>query len=149
MAEAVFKNKIEKAGLSNQIIVDSCGTASYHIGSMPDHRTLKTLSAHGIEFKHYARAFSVKDFENFDIIYAMDRINYENIIRQAKTDTHRDKVKIFRSLDNLYPESDTPDPYYGDMSDFEHVFEICDRCADAFLREMDGVLVLKNKARPS
>ena len=37
-AHGVFQSMVDEQGLSDQIIVDSAGTHSYHIGSPPDLR---------------------------------------------------------------------------------------------------------------
>ena len=130
MAEGILRSKIE--GLD--IEVDSAGTGAYHVGENPDHRAVATTRRHGVDITRLvARQFSVDDFDNFDVIYAMDRSNLENILRLASTDEDRAKVKLF--LDELLEdsESEVPDPYFGGDHGFEHVYNLIDMATDKII----------------
>ncbi|MEK9655565.1 MAG: low molecular weight phosphotyrosine protein phosphatase, partial [Halieaceae bacterium] len=47
-AHAVFRPQVLKAGLSDQIEIDSAGTHGYHIGNPPDARATATARQRGI-----------------------------------------------------------------------------------------------------
>lgn len=123
LAEGVLKSKVS----SEFLIVDSAGTAAYHVGNLPDKRSIQIAKLHGIDITDQrARAFSKDDFDNFDIIYAMDRSNYNNIIRMASTAVQKNKVRLL--LNESFPGEnlEVPDPYYGGEEGFENVYQLID-----------------------
>jgi protein-tyrosine phosphatase len=128
MAEGILRSRIEKAG--KKAIVDSAGTSSYHNGDGPDPRAIKTLSKKGIDISGLAaRSFTLKDFDDFDYIYAMDFSNYMNIISKARNED--DKAKVAMLMDEVSPGNNrsVPDPYYGGWEGFEEVYEMIDEAA--------------------
>lgn len=137
MAEAVFMDLVDKKGLSKHFSADSCGTAGYHIGASPDYRTLKVLENKGIKTKHKGRKFKISDFENFDTIFVMDKSNEEDILKLAKNDLHKNKVKLLRQFDSIKQDLEVPDPYYDQIEAFENVYEMCVRCCTNFLENVD------------
>ena len=91
LAEGILKSKITHL----DILVDSAGTAAYHIGERPDVRSIEIANKYGIDLmSQRARQFSVNDFDKFDRIYAMDTSNYSNIISLARNEKDRDKVDL-------------------------------------------------------
>jgi protein-tyrosine phosphatase len=136
LAEGIFKDKVKAAGLQNFIEADSCGTSNYHIGSQPDPRTIANASRNGITLDHCGRQFSIDDFENFDYILAMDRSNYNNILRLQGGSAFADKVMLMRDFDPLEKGGEVPDPYYGGEQGFQNVFEILDRTMTSLLTHL-------------
>ena len=129
MAEGVFTQLIRERGWEDRIHVDSAGTSSYHIGELPDPRARQTMRNHGVELTSKARQFVAEDFEAFDYILAMDRSNYDNILRLANTDDDRDRVWMMRAFEEAVPSSpvsrqEVPDPYYGGDQGFEEVHKM-------------------------
>lgn len=127
MAEGILKSKID--GLA--IEVDSAGTGAYHVGDNPDYRAVVTARKYGVDISRLvARQFTVDDFDNFDVIYAMDRSNLQNILALARNENDKQKVKLF--LDALLndSESEVPDPYFGGDQGFEHVYNLIDAATD-------------------
>lgn len=123
MAEGVLRARIEQAG--KKAIVDSAGTSDYHIGESPDFRAIRTLEKRGIDISGLsARQFTVKDFDDFDFIYAMDASNLMNILSLARSDDDRKKVSLI--LNESHPGSNrsVPDPYYGGMEGFDEVYTL-------------------------
>ena len=133
MAEAIFKHKIHHKNLNPFIEIDSCGTSNYHIGDIPDPRTIATVSKNGIKIDHYVRQLTTDDLEEFDFIIAMDRSNHQNILRLSKNEAHAEKVFLMREFDSIGKGEEVPDPYWGDERSFQEVFEILDRSTDSFL----------------
>ncbi len=134
LAEGILKSKVA-AG----IVVDSAGTGGWHSGELPDPRSIAIARNHGIDISNQrARQFSSVDFQNFDVIFAMDNSNYENIIAQANSDEDIAKVKLI--LNELYPEEnrDVPDPYYGGKSGFKNVFDMLDRASDVIVEKINS-----------
>lgn len=133
MAEGILKSKIN--GLD--IEVDSAGTGAYHVGETPDYRAVVTARKHQVDIsKLIARQFSVDDFDNFDLIFAMDKSNFDNILKLARNENDRKKVKLF--LDELLEgsESEVPDPYFGGDHGFEHVYHLLDAATDKLIENL-------------
>lgn len=137
LAEALFNDKINKAGLQDKYLVDSAGTGDYHVGEMADARTRKNAASHGIEITHLARQFKSADFNDFDFIYAMDNSNKQHIMAMAKSDSSRKKVKLMRCLDSDN-NPDVPDPWFGGEEGFEAVYNILDNCTALILKELEN-----------
>lgn len=132
MAEAAMRYHAEKAGLG--IMVDSAGTAAYHIGKAPDERGQQVvLQNAGADMSHYkARRVQVEDFNRFDTIYAMDSQNLRDLenIRPANC-----KAKLGLLLEEVGQPQSVADPYYGDISDFETVWSQVSAACEAIIRE--------------
>lgn len=119
MAEAIFSNMVSEAGLSHRIFCDSAGTASYHIGSQPDKRTLEVLNEAGITYRHQARALVHGDFERFDHVIALDHsIMADTLIRAGN---HHTKVRMLGMAGETVV---VPDPYYDDIHAFREVYAL-------------------------
>src|SRR5687767_8250626 len=108
LAEAIFKDKIKKKGLEKWIEADSCGTSNYHIGDQPDPRTIANASKNGIAIDHCGRQLCVEDLEQFDFILAMDKSNFQNIMRLPDSKSFADKVKLMREYDPLAKGGEVP-----------------------------------------
>ncbi len=135
LAEGIMKKKLDEHGLTGT--VDSAGTASYHIGEKPDERSEEVARKNGIDISYQrARAFTRADFDRFDLIFAMDRENYNNIMRLARNDQDRRKVELI--LNRLYPGKDleVPDPYYGGKDGFENVYRMLEASCEQIAQSM-------------
>jgi protein-tyrosine phosphatase len=133
LAEGILKHKTKNL----DVVVDSAGTASYHVGSLPDSRSIEIANKNGIDLTgQRARQFSEKDFDDFDKIYAMDTNNYSNIISLARNQSDRDKVDVI--LNELTPKSydSVPDPYYGAGDGFQIVYDMLDNACDAIVGKL-------------
>ncbi|MBA4053849.1 MAG: protein tyrosine phosphatase [Marivirga sp.] len=137
LAEAIFIDKIVRKKLEDRFEVDSCGTSNYHIGDIPDHRTIATAQQNGIKINHIVRQFVTEDLETFDYIMAMDRSNQQNILRLSGDGKHEQKVFLMRAFDPLGTGEEVPDPYYGSERHFQEVYEILDRAMDNFLLHIE------------
>ena len=134
VAEGVFRHKLELAGLQDDVEVDSAGTGAWHVGEAPDRRMRATSKNHGIPIDDLrARRVERDDLYSFDLILAMDRSNYNDLVSFDVPAANRDRVKLFRSFDPDPTSLDVPDPYYGGESGFEDVFEIVSRTCDALI----------------
>ena len=124
-AEALFNHFAAAAGLSADIGADSAGVSGYHIGEPADPRMRRTLSSHGIVMAGRARQFSQQDFDRYDLILAMDSMNYADIMHQAPHNAPENRVRLFLSLNaDSTEQRDVPDPYYGGAQGFEHVYQL-------------------------
>ena len=133
-AEGAFKNLIESKGLDDLFIIDSAGTADYHIGELPHETTRKVAKSRGINLTHKARQVNYEDFYKFDFLLAMDSSNQKALFSLARTVDDRNKIYKFRQFDpTVKGEPDVPDPYYGTLSGFEHVQDIVENSSKGFL----------------
>lgn len=134
LAEGILQNKISRLGLNWQ--VDSAGTGSWHVGESPDHRSVAIARKYGIDISQQrARQFRSADLQEFDLIFAMDSSNYQNILSLANSSEEEEKVEMIMNLVQPGYNQNVPDPYY-DNDGFEQVFrmldEACDRIIDKF-----------------
>ena len=120
MAEGVLRAATHHAGLD--IVVDSAGTAAYHVGEPPDYRAIAIAHNFGVEIgKQTARQIELKDYYRFHRIIAMDAANLEAIKARAP----RDAMARFSLLLDAAPGREgtsVPDPYHGSGEDFEKVW---------------------------
>lgn len=127
LAEGILKSKID----ASKIYVDSAGTGHWHVGDEPDKRSVAVGKKYNIDITaQRGRQFSIKDFDDFDIIFVMDNSNKENVLALAENDSHRKKVKLI--LDEIFPGEnvDVPDPYFGGNAGFENVYKMLDEACE-------------------
>ena len=134
-AEAVTSKFILNSRLESIIKVDSAGTHGYHIGEPPDPRSREAALKRGIDLSGLrARKVVPEDFERFDLLLAMDHVNLALLKRSARPEHHA-KLGLFMSYASRFDTDDVPDPYYGDQSDFEHVFSLLDDACQRILKK--------------
>lgn len=125
-AEAVARHWAAKTGLDGEIEFDSAGTHGYHAGETPDARAQQTARSRGYDLARLrARAVERRDFEDFDLILAMDR-GHLNWLRRECPAQHLHKLAMFLSYSEIEPDGDVPDPYYGGKDGFELVLNLCE-----------------------
>jgi protein-tyrosine phosphatase len=123
-AENIMNHLIKEVGLTNRILCDSAGTSSYHIGSPPDRRMVAAASKRGISMQGQARQFQQVDFEAFDLILAMDKENYEDILYLDPSRKYQHKVRLMCEFCTRYTLKEVPDPYYGGAEGFNRVIDL-------------------------
>lgn len=127
LAEGILQAKADDQHLAWQ--VDSAGTGAYHVGEKPDPRSQAIASKYGLDISgQRARQFKASDLNEFDLIFAMDSSNYQNILKLAQTEEQRQRVKLILEFTGA-PESNVPDPYWDDNG-FEHVYQLLDTACD-------------------
>ncbi len=134
LAEGILKSKLPK----EQFIVDSAGTSNYHIGQLPDSKSIEIAKKYNIDITNQrGRQFMVTDFDTFDYIFVMDSSNYQNIINLARTKKDSSKVKLILSELENNSVINVPDPYFGADLGFENVFHLlnqaCNRIANRLI----------------
>lgn len=133
LAEGIMRSK-----LSDDYLVDSAGTANYHVGSSPDKRSVAVAKKYGLNISHLkGRQFIVSDFDAFDVIYVMDESNFKNVVALARNDEDIAKVKYI--LNEVYPNQNysVPDPYYGGDEGFENVYKMLDEACDNIAEKLN------------
>lgn len=133
LAEGILKSKVN----NNEVFVDSAGTAAYHVGNLPDVRSIAVASKFGIDITNQkARKFTVKDFDTFNVIYAMDDSNYQNILSLSRNNEDAQKVKMILNEAQPTHNLSVPDPYYGGTSGFEDVYKMLDEACELIAKKI-------------
>ena len=132
-AENIMNHLIKEVALERKIICDSAGTSAYHIGSAPDRRMNAAARERGIELVGKARKFRALDFEKFDLILAMDRSNYQDILYLDRVGKYQDKVQMMCSFTTNFGDREVPDPYYGGQDGFNYVIDLLFDCCSGLL----------------
>lgn len=139
MAEAVFQDMVDRAGLSDKIEVDSAGTDGWHAGESPHRGTLRVLVREGIAYNGRARVLDRADFERFDYIVVMDDDNLETVNAVSRGAS---RAKIARLLDYA-PHAgrlDVPDPYYDGRFDLVYdLVRLGSECLLSTIRAEQGL----------
>ncbi len=137
MADGLLRKKVKELGLN--IFVDSAGTANYHVGSSPDQRMIDTAKSRGTDINQLkARQFTSQDFIDFDVIYVMDQSNLTNVKALCSDNHNMEKVKLIRNEIVSTQGMHVPDPYYGTMKDFMHVYDLLDEVTDAIIQKIQN-----------
>lgn len=127
LAEGILKQKTSHLN----IFVDSAGTSNYHIGDAPDKRSVQIAKKYGIDIaSQRGRQFQVSDFDEFDLIFAMDKSNYYDILSLARDENDKNKVELILNLLNPGENMDVPDPYYGGSNGFENVYKMLNEACE-------------------
>lgn len=131
-ADAVLRQKIQAAGLVDQVEVDSAGTSNWHVGKAPDARSQAAAARRGYDLSILrARQVTQKDFDEFDYVLAMD---YDNLsdLKALKPAQARTQPQLFlKTFGSDNYTSEVPDPYYGGDQGFEKVLDMLeDACAN-------------------
>jgi protein-tyrosine phosphatase len=135
MAEGILRTSAVAA--KTNLEIDSAGTGNYHIGENPDSRAVDCMKKHGHDIsKLQARQFQTSDFDTFDLIFAMDQSNYNNIVLKARNEDDKMKVKLILSELEDSKTKEVPDPYFGGQEGFEHVYTLLQAACDRFLKRI-------------
>jgi protein-tyrosine phosphatase len=140
-AEGVMRSLVREAGLEDEITIDSAGTGNWHVGDPPDRRATQAARARGITVDGAARQITVDDFEDFDLLLAMDRENLRGIRAIAPSPEAAAKARLLREFDPAgagAPDLDVPDPYYGGPKGFETVLDQVEAACRGLLAELRG-----------
>ena len=127
-AEGVLRHLAAREGIP--LHVESAGTHDYHVGEAPDARAQHHAKRRGYDLSgQRARHVSRRDFEEFDLIVAMDR-GHLRLLERACPPEHRQKLRLFLA------GGDVPDPYYGGPEGFEHVLDLVEARCRSLLQEL-------------
>ena len=135
LAHGILKEKVKAHKLN--IVVDSAGTGSWHVGNPPDSRSIEIAERNAVSISNQrARQFKKNDFEEFDLIYVMDKSNFNDITKLDVNNMHLNKIKLI--LNELHPAQnmEVPDPYFGNNNGFEHVYNLLDLACDQIISNL-------------
>lgn len=133
LAEGVFRGHVENRGLQDRYIMDSAGTGGWHVGSMPDPRSIEVGLKYGIDIRgQRARRVETEDINEFHHVIAMDRSNQRDLVNMGFGN-----VTLLREYGIEEDDLEVPDPYYGGPDGFENVYRMVDRCCRALLVNLE------------
>lgn len=129
-AHGVFRDKVAALGLSDTFFCDSAGTHGYHVGALPDRRSMTIARENGYDLTDIrARQVTYDDFGDFDVIYCMDA-GHKLTLERAAPKEHHDKIQMF-------DDHDVGDPYYGENG-FETVLRQIENACDQIISKLQS-----------
>lgn len=139
MAHGVVRERLKDRGLLGQVFVDSAGTHGYHAGQPPDERAQAAARRRGVEIGDLtARVITMRDFEAFDLILAMDDNNLR-FLREMSERPHHAKIRLFMEFAIGAASVVVPDPYYGGPIGFERVLDLVEEGAAGIVERFGSV----------
>jgi protein-tyrosine phosphatase len=135
-AEAVLREKLERAGLGDRVVVDSAGTHGWHEGAPPDRRAIAHAARRGYDLKPLrARQVVDADFERFDLLLAMDWDNLAEL-ESACPPEHRAKLGRLSAWGRRFASEVVPDPYQHGPDAFERVLDLVEDACDQLIEHL-------------
>lgn len=135
MAQFVFQDMINKAGLSDLFYIDSAATSTEEIGNPPHYGTVHKMREVGIPvLPHKAIQMRKSDYEKYDYLLGMDEWNIRNMNRIVKKDPEH---KIHMLLDFSKHPRAIADPWYTGNFDvtYDDILEGCQAFLEYLKRE--------------
>lgn len=128
LAHGIAQEYINKKQLD--ILVDSAGTGSWHIGEAPCENLIKVALLNGVDIsKQKARQVKKDDFQKFDLVIALD----DNNLKDLKNLGCKNPLKL---RDFGYEGACVPDPYYfRDFEDFKNVYSMIETCVKNLIKD--------------
>ena len=132
-AHGVLAAKVNQEKLQKYIRVDSAGTHNFYPKSPPDQRAQEHARKRGYDLSDIrARQVRPADFENSDLILAMDHGNARILIEQCPPE-HVHKIRRLTEFCSKHDSEEVPDPYYGGPRGFELVLDLVEDACDNLL----------------
>ena len=125
-AHAIANHIVRKYSLQDKFYIDSAATDAFHVGELPDFRSVEVGRSRNIDFSGiFSRKFQQSDFEKFDYIMCMDKSHQSKILGLCEG-KECDKVKLFLEfcqVKNMW-DNEVKDPYYRYDGAFDEVFDV-------------------------
>ncbi len=126
------------ARMGKDMVFDSAGTGDWHAGEPPDPRAIETAAKRGYDISgQRARAVQNADFTRFDHLIGLDS-SHRRWLMTARDARHLKDRPVSRLLDWSVGSAlqDVPDPYYGEMADFERALDLIEKGVEGLLRRV-------------
>ncbi|MES5814438.1 low molecular weight protein-tyrosine-phosphatase [Pseudoxanthomonas sp. Soil82] len=138
LAEGALRARIEASPLAGRVMVDSAGTGGWHAGEPPDRRAIACARGHGVDIAGLrARQLRARDFEDFHWLLCADADNLRDL-RALAPPGARERTALLLDWAGTVPHGEVPDPYYGDGSHFEGVWQLVDTAARAVVDRLSA-----------
>jgi protein-tyrosine phosphatase len=139
-AEVVFRDLVERAGLTGRVETASAGLGGWHVGQGADHRSLASLRGAGYDGSgHRARQWRAGDWGRWDVVVALDRGHARHLDAQAPPDRHAPLLREFDPATSGR-RLDVPDPYYGGEAGFTDVLTMIESSCQGLLEHVRRLL---------
>ena len=136
-AEGFFINALHRSKIKDHVSTDSAGTHGYHIGHSPDSRAVDTAADFGVDISNLrARKVDVADFDEYDMIIAMDHDNMTNL-KRLQPESSRAELKMMMAYHPDGNPVEVPDPYYGGMDGFNYMCSLLNAATTGLLRDLE------------
>ncbi|HEX7070417.1 MAG TPA: low molecular weight protein-tyrosine-phosphatase [Rhodothermales bacterium] len=137
LAEGVFRKLVREHGLESRFEIRSSGTGDWHVGQQADRRMRATAQKYAVDLSsHCGAQLTYADLERFDHLFVMDKSNLHDVLFLDRSERFANKVRLFREFDPEPDDFQVPDPYYGGVDGFDHVYAIVDRTARVLLHRL-------------
>ncbi|WP_299890514.1 low molecular weight protein-tyrosine-phosphatase [uncultured Lacinutrix sp.] len=134
LAHGILASKLT----SKEHQVDSAGTSNYHVGDLPDKRSIEVARKNGLNITNQrGRQFQIEDFDYFDLIYVMDESNLQNIVKLARNAEDITKVKLILNESHPNKNLEVPDPYYRGNSGFDNVYKMLEEACEIIAKKLN------------
>ena len=141
-AEGAFKKIANNQAPELIVEIDSAGTHAYHVGQSPDPRSCAAAKLRCIDISDQrGRQITKEDFRVFDLVLAMDQLNYETLVTMCPVEDHN-RIKLFMDFAPALGHKEVPDPYFGDGDGFEQALDLIEAASL-------GLLAYINTSLPS
>ncbi|HEU4485610.1 MAG TPA: low molecular weight protein-tyrosine-phosphatase [Povalibacter sp.] len=135
-AEGIFRHLLAQRQIDLEVEVDSAGTHDYHVGEPPDPRAIAAARRRGIDLSALrARSLQPQDFENFDLLIAMDEQNLREL-RSRSGPVYASRLRLMMDFAPDVGRRAVPDPYYGGPQGFEEVLDLLEQASEGLLRQL-------------
>jgi len=132
-AHGAFESLVAREKMQDRIVVDSCGTGSFHIGEKPDPRAIKAAARRDYDLSvQRARQIKPEDFLFFDYVLAMDRMNLGNV-KAIAPKNYIGHIGLFLDFSQQRTYTQVPDPYYEGDDGFELVLDLVEDASQGLL----------------
>ena len=138
-AHGMFRHKLRKRGLEQQVSVDSADTHNLYTDRPTDERSQQCAAQRGCDISDLrARYLQDADFTQADLILVMDWNNL-SLVQQLCPLEHQVKGHRVMEFGRLEGVAIVPDPYRGETKDFEHVLDLPEGACEGLLRHVRAV----------
>ncbi len=136
LAQGVFENVLRRERLEYEVLVDSAGTGSWHVGHPPDERAQRSASLRGLDIStQRARRIGPNDCQSFDYILTMDEENKRAVAALCQG-SRAAEVRPFMGFASDSTETEVPDPFYGGSQGFERVLDLVEEASEGLLEDI-------------
>lgn len=139
-AHGMMEYLVEQKGWEELVEIDSAGTYGGHQGELPDHRMRAHARRRGLELAHRSRPVRPSDFEEFDLIIAMDDRNFSNLRDMAPDIESEQKIRRMVEFSKNPTYDYVPDPYYSGADGFELVLDLLEDACAGLIDTLQGQL---------
>ncbi|MBO7197750.1 MAG: low molecular weight phosphotyrosine protein phosphatase [Tidjanibacter sp.] len=137
-ADEIMRQIVRRAGVESHYTIDSAGTYGGHAGELPDPRMRSAGKRRGYNFTHRSRKVRTDDFEQFDLLLAMDDSVYESLSRLAPTVEALQRLERFADyLPAHFGYDYVPDPYYEGAEGFELVLNMLEEGCEQLFHHLE------------